>query len=285
MLLPPLPAGWASATSVEFYGASARTGDHQTVAVTSSGADLAVDTTDVPDGRRWAVLVGLDSDGETVRRDLPSVDLPEDPGLLVSPEKLAVKAGIPLQLTEDQREVITDAILDAQADVEAYLGRAIFPTIGVEHSCWPWPQGWQIKGNADEPLIRVLAAEAEYADGQPTGYFTVTYLYGLDPAADRALRPIIRFVTAHAMNSAPFTDLWKKVTKAKGEIRSVSAEGQSVSWSPASLGGGGGKAGDGSPGSLPTLTSLDRWRLAGRRVHQGRTRASVWPFSGQRWPG
>jgi hypothetical protein len=284
MVLPPLPPGWDSATKVEFHTTEGRNNVAPLVRiVVTAGSVLTVDVTDVPDGRWWPVLVGVDG-GVVVRRDLAHVDLPEDPTLAVSPERLAVKVGIPLQLTSEQREIAVDAIRDAQADVTAYLGRQILPTVGVDTERWPWPRGWNLTGLGDEPLIRVLGSVPETDEnGDLSGYFTVTYLYGLDVVNDPTLRPILRFITAHAMNSTAFTDLWKRVTRTKGEIRSLSAEGQSVSWTPATLGGGGGKAGDGSPGSLPTLASLDRWRIAGRRVHQGATRTTDWPFTGNRW--
>ena len=230
-------------------------------------------------------MVAAHAEGADASYDADWIDLPDDPDLVVSAETVAVKARFPLPLTASQRQTITEAILDAQADVVAYLGRAITPELRTEEHRWAWEgEEWNLVALGDDPLIRVVSAvpETDPVTGLPGDYFTVTYLAGLDTRHDPALRTIRRYVALHAMNSPEVTALWKVVTNAKGEIRSVSAEGQSVSWAPATLGGGG-KAGSGEPGALPTLASLDRWRVAGRRVHQGKTRTSDWPFSGVPW--
>lgn len=57
----------------------------------------------------------------------------------------------------------------------------------------------------------------------------------------------------------------------RGEIKSVnvSTEGQAKSVTYSSLSyGGGGDAGSGVPGALPSITTLDTWRKRNRRVHQ-----------------
>jgi hypothetical protein len=139
---------------------------------------------------------------------------------------------------------------------------------------YPFAGGWSFP-DEDETILNVVSVVPEMHDGTPpvpTGLFTVTYRVGLDAANDPALRPIRRYVLAHAMNSPEVVRVWKIATGTKGEVRTLSAEGQSVSFTAPTLGGGGGKAGSGEPGSLPTLASLDRWRLAGRRVYQAPTR-------------
>lgn len=218
---------------------------------------------------------------------------PPDPDamavLVVSPETLAKKIrGIPTPLSAEHEETLRDAILDAQTDVEAYLGRPIVPTRYIESDRWAYFDGesFNLTMLGDEPLITIENVVAQVIEGQPTGYYTVTYLAGIDARTDSVLRPIRRFVELHAMHSPAIVQWWKVVTKAKGEVRSESAEGQSVSFSPASLSGNavtGVKPGDFTPGSLPTMASLDRWRVAGRRVHQGPTLASNWPYVGGRW--
>lgn len=214
--------------------------------------------------------------------------VPADADLVVTPEQVALKARIPTPLSAESRAVIADAIRDAQADVAAYLGRdSLTPIERVETGLFPFGDEWDLRGLGDDDLIRVVSAVPETFNGVQTGYFTVTYLCGIDALNDPGLHAIRRYVKAHAMNSPDVVTLWKTVTKAAGEVRSVSAEGQSVSFAAPTLSGSattGTKPGDLTPGSLPTLASLDRWRLAGRRVYQAPTRVSVWPFSGDRWP-
>lgn len=193
-------------------------------------------------------------------------------GLVVTPEALAAAAGV-ATLTTVQRAAVVEAIRDAQDDVVAYLGVPITPTVRVAHGCYPYVNGWSLPDG--DLLIDVVSVTPEtYPEDstQVTGLFTVTYRTGLDAANDPELRPIVRYVRAHALNSPEFTRLWKTATGAQGEIRNVSAEGQSISFTAATLGGGGGKAGSGEPGALPSLASLDRWRVADRRVHQAPTR-------------
>lgn len=266
------PVGFAALTEMRLYASAAHTGEAIAVAlrkVDDFRADAPVDQ--VPPGRYFAVLVGSGADGSTLTSALRApVDLPLDERLAVSPEACAVTAGITLPLGEARREVIVEAILTAQADVYAYLGRQPMPQMIRETGRHPWPDGWHLDAHGDEPIITVLEALPEQnIEGWPTGLYTVTYLAGINARDDVTYAPIQRFIKAHAMNSPEFVRMWKSATKARGDIRSISAEGQSVSWTPASLGGGGGRPGDGSPGSLPTLASLDRWRVAGRRVHQG----------------
>lgn len=198
-----------------------------------------------------------------------------DPPLVVPIEDLAGRIGVTADAANSA--LLTDAILDAQSDVEAYLGRAISPVTLIQAGCYPYADGWRLD-SGDEDVLTVLAADAEVDvdTGAPTGLFTVTFTVGLDVVNDPTLRPIRRYVLAHAMNSPEVLRYWKSATKARGDVKTVSAEGQSITWSDATLGGGG-DAGSGKPGALPTLASLDRWRLAGRRVYQGRTQTTVWP--------
>jgi hypothetical protein len=60
-------------------------------------------------------------------------------------------------------------------------------------------------------------------------------------------------------------------------------DGQSVTYANA-YASGAGAPGSGAPGALPTLKSCDRWRIAGRRVHQRPTSYGAyepWPYD---WP-
>jgi hypothetical protein len=215
------------------------------------------------------------------------LDVTPDPDLVVSVQDVVKRIpGLTYDnLTQDQYDVIEAAILDAQADVEAYLGRPIMPVERVETGRWPYADGWDLDpGDEPRTSITVLSSAAETDEnGSATGYFTVTYRVGLNAKTDRDLRPVLRFIAYAAMNTDAVVQTWAKATKAKGPVKSMGAEGQSVTFDRPNLGVTGTKPGDLAPGSAPTLRSLDRWRLAGRRVYQGRTRTTDWPFTGAPW--
>lgn len=272
-----LPAG-AVPGPLRLYPTEARDTTPTDVTLTSLGggawSGVAVGLT----GRYYPRLTyTLATVPETI--NLSFVDLPESAILLVSPESIAVKAGMTLPLTEAQREIFTDAILDAQSDVRAYLGVAILPTTFTESGRHDDGTG---KWNLDEdniPLIEVLDVTPETTGGLLTGKFTITYRAGLDAKNDPELYAIVRYVKAAALNSPEVTRLWKIATKTKGDVKSVTTEGQSISYDKATLGGGG-VAGSGAPGSLPTLASLDKWRVAGRQAYQRPTHyRPPWPHS------
>lgn len=168
------------------------------------------------------------------------------------------------------------ALDDAEADVVGYLGRPILPEQHTAYRVWPdlfRTGGWTLAET--EPIRRIVSATPEtfLENGVPieTGTFTVVYEVGLDYANDPALAPIRRYVMAAALNSPKLLTYLSRTNGLRGPVKSVSVstEGQSKNVTYADLGyGGGGQAGADSPGALPSRSSLDRWRRAGRRVHQ-----------------
>lgn len=204
-----------------------------------------------------------------------------DPPLVVPIADVAQAAGLD---EVEHQDVIRDAILDAQADVVAHLGRVITPTTFVETAREPdWSGGWNLTP-LDHPVTEVTSAVAStYSDGTPTGYYTITYTAGLDARTDEVLHPIRRYIKAHALNSPAITRLWRDTPEGQGGIRSASTQGQTITYERATLGGGG-APGSGVPGALPTLASLDRWRVAGRRVYQRQSVPGQWPYSTPDWP-
>jgi hypothetical protein len=191
--------------------------------------------------------------------------------------------------TRDNRVLLESAIGDAVADVEAYLGRAVMPRQFTETHRVPssFDGGWNLTP-LEEPVVTIdtITAETVGDPPVPTGYFTIVYTAGLD-CRDPDKAPILRYITAHAENSPAVTRLFQTTSPQGRTISSASTTGQSVTYTPTTLGGGG-PAGSGAPGALPTLTSLDRWRLAGRRVFQRAGTADVWPYSDPwpyAWPG
>lgn len=263
------PPTMVSVAVLRLYESSARTGEAVEVPVVPLDGAYTVDLDGTAVGRYYGVLVGVGVSGAPATYPIGAVDLPGDERLLVSPETLAVRADMALPLSDALREVITDTILAAQADVVAYLGQPIVPTVFTQRGCVPYGSGWDLTAHDDTDVIAVLDAvpETVAGTGTLTGRFTVVYVAGLDARTDPALTPIARYVAAHALNSPEFVRAWERAG-GEGTVRTVAAEGQSITYEAATLGATGGRPGDGGPGSLPTLGSLDTWRVAGRRVHQ-----------------
>jgi hypothetical protein len=179
-------------------------------------------------------------------------------------------------LDEDDRWTLEQALLDAQADLEAYLGRPITPRAYTETGLIRHlsPDEWEL---SNYPLVAVTDVAAEMDEDGPTGFYTVEYTAGLDGANDPDLVPLRRFVRAHAMYSTDVRALYRRLSpEASRMVTAMSVEGQSVTYSDTYAASGQ----PGAPGTLPTLASCDRWRLSGRRVFQRRTPRfrNVWDY-------
>lgn len=192
--------------------------------------------------------------------------------LIVSIADLAPRLGWSPPNAE-QRRALTDALEDAHDDVEAYLGQPITPTTATETGRFAYANGWELER---EPLRIVSATPEKGPGGELTGMFTVTYEWGLDAAGDPELRPIRRYIIAQALQHPSVVTLWQASQgDAARRVRSLSAEGQSVSFDYLTPGGAevarnanGTATAATSAASGPPLSSLDRWRIAGRRVYQ-----------------
>lgn len=223
-----------------------------------------------PDGVYYAVVEWRDAAdnppfidrGEIVQFPLPTGPEPVPDGLVVGVDVVARTAGFPLPLSASARETIIDLIMDAQADVEAYLGQPISPVQKVATGLYPHPTGWALP----EPGTVVSAAPEYDPAGLATGLYSVTYRTGLDAAHDAALRPIRRYVKAHAA-ALTRQDPVALTVKIARSIKSVNVQGQGITYGD-EIGQAPGAVKVGSPGSEPTLVSLSRWRVAGRRVFQ-----------------
>lgn len=284
--LDPGPAGGVVGT-LTLFTTPARAGSP---AVTVSSAErvsagryrFTIPDVSAPAGRYWARVVWTTAatGGLTITENVAEpVDLPTL-GMAADPEDLAVALGISLPITGTQRDTLAVVLADAQADVEGYLGRPIVPTLITERRCWPAVGGWRL---AEQPVVSIVAELEEIEAGIPSGYWTVHYWAGLDTRGDPRLRPVRRVLLAHAATQPAADALWRTVGGGAGaggkRIKSVSAEGQSVSYDYLSAAGGfvappgsratGGAAGGPHPVGGPVLwSSIDRWRLAGRRVYQ-----------------
>jgi hypothetical protein len=235
----------------------------------------------VQQGHYWIVLRFQDS-GYPVEVPVGEIDV--DSSAVVTIEDLARRLNLdPTDSTV--RATLSDAIEDATADIEAYLGRPITPQVYTEISAPDWDGQWLL---SQQPLVRVLSVEAvSTSDGTSVHFGTtskVTYLAGLDTANDPALAPIRRYLKAAVMNAPDVVTLWRQANPpATRVLTSVSVEGQTVGYSLASLGGGGAAAAD-SPGALPSIKSISRWKLRGRRVFQ-RPGIAPDPLDALDWPG
>jgi hypothetical protein len=197
--------------------------------------------------------------------------------LVIPVEKIAKRLGLDVPPTDDDAEAIAGAIYDAQAEVEGYLGRPITPTVFVQTNSIAYTDGWHL---SESKVIEVQSAvpETDPVNGEPTGRYTVTYLAGID-ATQPIYLPIRRYIEAAVLDHGEIARIWqaKQGTKAARRERSVSVEGQSISWDYLTPSGVDGKQGqaDRLGTGRPSLASMDRWRLAGRRVFQRAGRSRV----------
>ncbi|MEW9530768.1 hypothetical protein [Microbispora sp. NPDC049125] len=189
---------------------------------------------------------------------------PAPPPLVVSVSDLARRLGLPLPLDEGDRWIVETVIRDAQADVESYLGRPITPATYTDTGLFPrWDGRWDV---THPPVREVISATPEELLGSETGRYTVVYTSGLDVAADPELEPVRRFIRAHAMHFPEMRALAQRLAPDAGRaVASVTVEGQSIAYEATEESAAGGV---GQVGSLPDFTSIDRWRVKGRRVHQ-----------------
>lgn len=171
--------------------------------------------------------------------------------------------------TAEQRRVLQAALEDAHDDVEAYLGQPIAPTEVADRGLFPLGLGWAL---SREPIVKVLGVDAELdGTGAPTGLFTVRYTWGLDAGTDPELRPIRRYITAAVLADPAVVAVWQAGQgEAARRVRSASTDGQAVAYDYLTPSGPIPAAGAAQEPERPTLASLDRWRVAGRRVFQRR---------------
>lgn len=279
----PQPAGGA-VNSLALYDSAARTGTPITVGpavrVRAGVYRFTIDDQTTPAGRYYPRITWTPATAAPPVTDDPPypLDLPVRGDLVASPEDLAVQLGLTLPISDEDRAILTGSLLDAQADVVAYLGRPILPKVITERRTWPWPLGgWKLTQN---PVIEILS-ETELLDdaGDPTGYWDVVYRAGLDVRGDEALRPIRRLVLALAGQSDAAVRMWAATGygstggDANGlgprRVKSISTEGQALSYEFARPGDGGQVAGTaGAIGGPIRWASIDQWRIRGRRVFQ-----------------
>ncbi|MFE6639469.1 hypothetical protein ACFVFT_38100 [Streptomyces tendae] len=222
---------------------------------------------DVPPGRYWATVAFTPSEGaQPVKDQSVRLDLPLGLGLVTSPEAVAVKLGVPLPLTPEQRDDLLTAIRDAQSDVVGYLGQPVTPQLITRTGLTPhWGRDDRLEDADSWPFeVDDLVQVSSYRL-RDDGTYDVDFLVGFDGAAND---PVVRYVTAHAAESE--RNRPGGVGSQGRRVSSVSAEGQSISYESAPA--------TGQAGALPTLDSLARWK---RRLYRplGQPVRPPWPYS------
>jgi len=191
------------------------------------------------------------------------------PPLIVPVDQVARLAG--LDPTEEQVQFAVEAaIRAATAAAEGYLRRMVVPVQLTQRGVRPLDSGWPL----EHPPARIVSVTPETdPTGWETGFFTVVYETGLD-GREPQYAAIREWVTA----AAQVHPAVRRLSGSAGrEVRSVSAEGQSVSYEPIPGASAAPTAG------VPPLTSLDFWRSADGLAWQRSDRAETIPGDGLPW--
>lgn len=150
-------------------------------------------------------------------------------GFVVGPAEVGRRLGLtPEQITANEPALL-DAIDDVTADVEGRLGRPVMPVLLTDTLPWN-PDGWDYTVT---PLIERLSATA-----RDDGEYDVTYRGGINAATDPAYRPIRRYIIAAAVEQ--FRTSPAGVALDLQRVKSMSVEGQSISFDTPAEGAVGG---------------------------------------------
>lgn len=196
-----------------------------------------------------------------------------DPVLIVPVEKVAPWVGLdPLLLTNPQTAVITDAILDAQAKVEAFLLRPITNPVQVTRTgLYPDPAA-DLGDYAAWPDARVDDSVVRVVSYTPTvgldGAYDVVFAAGIDATTDPEFTPIRTFVRQDAVATLMDSPV---IPLSNRKIKSVSAEGQSVTYESAP------QSPDAAGGAL-TVSALRKWKRYAVGQATARVDPRPWPY-------
>jgi hypothetical protein len=196
---------------------------------------------------------------------------PLPPPLIVAVDHVAELAGLD-PADEAVQFTVEAGIRAATVQAETYLHRPVTPLELTQTGVPPQPGGWPLQFTPN----RVLSVTEEVdADDYPTGLFTVVYETGLD-ARGPQYGAIRDWVTAAAQEHPAV----RRLVAVAGlrQVRSVSAEGQSVSYEPAPA------AAQVPTVGVPPLSTLNYWRSAdgmawtrpGQERHRHRRHWSEW---------
>jgi len=185
-----------------------------------------------------------------------------DPPLVVDPAKVARLAGLdPSQ--QGVLDTVREAIQDVIADVEAYLGRPIIPAEYTEkHVRAIYDEHSRTYDVEHPPIVQILEETAELDEDEiATGLYTVRYIGGID-ARERPYVAIRRYIEKAAAFAHPLVRRLVVQAKVPRQIKSVSADGQSVTYVDEP------KTNDSTTAEgVPPMSTMDKWRIAGRTVY------------------
>lgn len=291
----PAPQG-GGVDALRLYSTAARTG----AATLTTGPALAVApgqyrfTFDAPPNGLYYTAVSwrdtatsaayVDTSG-TLTFPLPAPPEAPSDGCLVAADAVGRDAGFTFPLVAAARDIITDAILLAQADVETYLRRALTPEIHSEvlvalgnpqvMATYIPQVGRTLYRSFDnihyyighplraDDMISLMSAVPYVA---PVGYYdfpnsyTVTYLAGFEAQKHNA---VMRFITAHAAALSRNHPTALSSGWVQRRVASKTLQGQSVTYESEAA-----AAKTMTPGFLSTLDALKRFRRPGTAAFQ-----------------
>lgn len=251
-------------SKLEIFDSSARTG---TALVTVNGSTangdgsfrFSFDPPDLPNRYYLRVTWTASSTAAATVDSTPFLDLPVRYDLLVSAESVAVKLGVPLPLTDDQRARIEQEIIAAQDDAANYINRAIFPVFETQTGWLPLVgydvldyRAWPLLLEIYDDRVAVLSATLNGSS------YDVAVMVGIDGRNEPTLTRFVLAAAAEAIRTDPGSGMGKRL------VTSMSAEGQSITYDKST-------ATPGVAGSLPTIDSLKSlkrasWHRSARRA-------------------
>ena len=198
---------------------------------------------------------------------------------VVTAEQIARKFRMELPLTPEMQSYIEEHIEDAEGDVQGYLRRPLTARTETLEGLLPRPGGdlddWKTWPQAVAQFDDHVTVDSYVVNAEDAEAFDVTFKVGLDVANDPELRPIKRWVIAAACEALRNAPEFAEAEVAR-RVRTVSADGQSVTYdTPSQSGGsdGGGRL----PGAPPPIDTLSQWRRTSVYTRP-RPPTRAWPY-------
>lgn len=184
---------------------------------------------------------------------------PSNIPLVVDEDDIARRIGlIDPPPTVTQVAIIRDAIIDAMDDVQGILGVPIVPTTHEVRL----PAYSDFEGYMGD---YVRARSPQYT-ANDDGTVTLSFTYGYDARTDPEMGPVRRYVRYLSMAQPGVIQLWGETspTDTVRRKKSASTDGQSVTYEY--IGPDGRALSEVAKANVPDRSSIDYWRIAGRRI-------------------